>query len=216
MSGGKDYYMAAVVVEIIDVQSLFGQEVLNVFHFVDPTGAGTAATLISDYVAHSQNLMKVAQNSLLTHTAIRYRTVYPTASLMLTSTAGLPVAGGDVNTPTDSATAFSFQFFLDTTTVLAGGFTGHIKRGGCRVAGCSSGDMNANTPPGGAIATDFAAWIVTLMNPNAGLFHLCVASFLNGARVRQHTVQSYALVTGASPPSFSTQNTRKVLRGRTS
>jgi len=208
--------MTAKVVQLVDVQSLFGQEVLNVFHFVDPTGVGDPLVLCSDYVAHVIPAIKSVQNPNLSHTALRYREVYPTAALTATYTTGLPIVGTDGATPTDSATAYSVQLLLGATVVLQGGFTGHLKRSGVRFAGCTTDQMSGNSLPPSGVQTAVAAWFTAIQNPGTDAFLLCVASYLDGARVRQPEVQSYALITGASPASFSTQNTRKVLRGRTS
>jgi hypothetical protein len=204
------------VCEIVDVQMFGGQEMLNVFHFVDTSGVASEATLVSDYANHVIPLIKIPQTSSLTHTAIRHRLVAPTDELMHTTPISPPVAGGDANTPGDSYVAYSVQFFLGTTVVLSGGFTGHLRRSGCRIPGPTIDSMDANAPPDAGILTAFANWFGQLVNPNGGAWNLCVASFLNGARVRQHTVQSYALIPSCSTPSYSTQNTRKVLRGRVS
>jgi hypothetical protein len=101
--------------------------------------------------------------------------------------------------------------------ILAGGFTGHIKRGGCRIGGITEDEVNGDALVSG-IGTEVQTWFAELANPGTDAFLLCVASFLSGnppSRPRQHTVQEYALVTGQVNPAPSTQNTRKVLRGRT-
>lgn len=208
--------MAAKVIQIVDVQSLFGQEILNVFHFVDPSGVGDPLVLCSDYVAHVIPAIKIAQVTGLTHTALRWREVYPTAGLTATYTTGLPIAGLNGGAAADSATAWSVQFLLGATVVLQGGFTGHLKRSGCRIGGADASNMSGNSLPGSGILTAFSSWATNILNPGTDAFLLCVASYLDGARVRQPEVQSYALISSASAPSYSTQNTRKVLRGRTS
>jgi hypothetical protein len=211
----KELSMTAKVIEIVDVQLLEGQEVLNVFHFVDPAGTGDEAVLVSDYISDVIPLMVGIQHADLTHIAVRHRVVYPTAALVHTTPISPPVAGGVTGTDVlSSATAFSFAWALGVTVVLAGGFTGHLKRGGCRTAAVPESYVDGNEAVAGSI-TNAAAWVAELLNPGTDAFLLCVASYLNGARVRQPTVQSYALVTGASVPAPSTQNTRKVLRGRT-
>lgn len=207
--------MTAKVAEIIDVQNLFGQEILNVFHFVDPAGTGDISTLVTNYITDVVAAVTPLQTADLTHVAIRHREVYPTVSLMLTTAITPPVAGTASAGDTEpSAVAASMQFILGTTTVLQGGFTGHLKRGGCRIGGIGEGAVFENTMVSGFL-TAAATWFTAIQLPGTDVFQLCVASFLNGARVRQPAVQSYALVTGQGTPGPSTQNTRKVLRGRT-
>ena len=207
--------MVARVVEIVDVQNLGGQEVLNVFHFVDPAGTGTIATLVSDYVTDVIPLTAALQTADLTHTAIRHREVYPTVTLQLTTAINPPVAGTASAGDTEpSAVAASMQFILGSTVVLAGGFTGHLKRSGARIGGIGEGAILGNTMVSGFI-TAANTWFAEIVQPGTDVFLLCVASFLDGARTRHASVQSYALITGLGVPGPSTQNSRKVLRGRT-
>lgn len=208
--------MTALVVEIVDVQDFAGQQVLNVFHFVDPSGVGDPAVLLSDYVSDVLPLMKVLQDDTLTHTTLRWRTVFPTASLQLEYTTGLPVAGTDPGVALASCVAASFKWILGSGTVnLVGGTLPHIKRGGARIAALDEGNVTGNFTDS-LYNTAAAAFVAELLNPGTDAFQLCVVSFLNSSRVRQHTAQQYALVTGSPVPAVSTQNTRKILRGRTS
>lgn len=207
--------MTTQVAEIVDVQHYAGQEMLNVYHFVDTSGVASIPTLVSTYISDVIPLMVGVQSSDLSHDAIRYRQVYPAATLTLTQAISPAIAGADsTGDNLASCDALSGAWTLGATVVLAGGFTGHIKRGGTRTAGVREnlvvGDVTTS-----ACNTSWAAWVAELLLPGTGPWQLCVASFLNGARVRQTTVQSYALVTGSSLPAPSTQNTRKVLRGRT-
>jgi hypothetical protein len=207
--------MVARVAEIVDVQNLGGQEVLNVFHFVDPAGTGDISTLVSDYVAHVIPTTAALQTADLTHVAIRHREVYPTVTLQLTTAISPPVAGTAAAGDTEpSAVAASIQFILGVTVVLQGGFTGHLKRSGCRIGGIGEGAVLGNTMVSGFI-TAANTWFTAIENPGTDVFQLCVASFLDGARVRHPAVQAYSIITGIGTPGPSTQNSRKVLRGRT-
>lgn len=206
--------MVAQVVELIDVQEQSGEQALNVFHYVDPTGTLDVADLLNDYVSGPLATVVGIQDSQIIHTLIRYRFVYPTATLMLehaiTPTPGVATSSG-IFSP---ESAFSFKFILGSGTVnLVGGSLPHIKRGGCRLGGVPKGSIVNNVVSSGTV-TVAAGWSTDLIAPESDGWQLCVASFLNAARVRQHTVQQYALVTGMSAPGASTQNTRKVLRGR--
>lgn len=210
--------MAQKIVELIDVQLLESQQLLNVFHFVSEDGTGDEATLVADYIANVVPLVVELQHENLTHVAIRHRQVYPTDTLTSEDPISPPVAG--VITGSDalaSCDAISVKFLPGATTVLAGGFTGHIKRSGARIGGIAEGEVVGNNLASG-IAAEVATWFDELQNPNGGLWFLVVASFLSGnppTRVRQTTVQSYAPIIGEVNPAPSTQNTRKVLRGRT-
>jgi len=208
--------MAAKIIAIIDVQQMFGQEILNVFHYVDPGGTGDEATLVDDYINHVIPVVKTWQHINLDHVAIRHFEVYPTRGLQR-ETAVDPVQSGSVSTtdPLASADAWSVKWLLGATTVLAGGFTGHIKRGGTRIAGPYEGGVNGNTVVS-TVITSADSWKPEILLPNGGAFALCVASFLDGSspRGRHDTVQAYATVEEASDPGISTQNTRKILRGR--
>lgn len=208
--------MTAKVIELIDVQLYRGQQVLNRFHFVDTSGVADPAVLVSDYVDDVLPLMALLQTPDLSHVQINARQVYPTATLVVETPISPAIVGG--NTGSDvmpSYAAASFKWTIGATTVLQGGFSGHIKRGGMRLAGMREGDWSGDGSSNPGYVTAAASFTAELQDPGTDAFLLCVASYLNGARVRQHTVQSYALVTGSSAPSISTQNTRKVLRGRT-
>lgn len=208
--------MAVQIAQIVDVQSLNGQEILNVFHFFDSSGVASITTLCQDYVEDVVLAANAFQSTNLSHTSLRYRQLWPAATLTHTYTTGLP-ASGTISAGDDepSSTALSMQFYIGNTVVLAGGFTGHIKRSGCRMGGIREGYINGNGTAGGIVAlTD--AWFAELLTMDSDGWVPCVVSMLNGARVRQPIAQAYALITGYSGPSPSTQNTRKVLRGRTS
>jgi hypothetical protein len=207
--------VATQVAEIIDVQDLGGQQVLNVYHYVDTSGALTVATLLTAFETDVLPKETAFQEASIVHNSLRYRIVTGSPSLMqekfITPQPGQAASSGYF-TP---ETAFSFKFGLPLPTViLAGGFTGHIKRGGCRIAGIPKGAIVSNVVASGNLAV-CATWATSLIAPSGGGWVLCVASFLNGARARQHAVQAYAVVGSVSAPGASTQNTRKVLRGRT-
>lgn len=211
--------MPQVIVELIDVQSLDAQEVLNVFHFVSEDGTGVESTLVDDYIANVIPVMTPLQHEDLTHVAIRHRKVFPAATLTGETAITPPVAGEIVGSDAlASCDAISVKFLPGDTTVLAGGFTGHIMRSGARIGGISEGEVDGNVLATG-IAAEVATWFDELQNPNGGEWFLVVASFLSGnvkPRPRQATVQAYAPIIGQVNPAPSTQNTRKVLRGRAS
>jgi hypothetical protein len=208
--------VVAQVAQIIDVQIDRGQEVLNVFHFVNLDGAGDIIDLVTamgtGYVAN----VKGDQNAGIAHTSQRYRIVSPTAELVQVYTTGYPYTGELTGEELASCDALSMKWNLGSTVVLAGGFTGHLKRGGMRLGGIDESRVNGNNCTSDIITSWIGTMFPLLSDPVDGEWLLCVASYLNGARARQDTVQAYALVTGTSEPSPSTQNTRKVLRGRTS
>jgi hypothetical protein len=206
--------MASQIAELVDVQQDAGQEVLNVYHFLDTTGALSIATLAADYIANVEPTMAAFQHSNLSHTAVKYRQVYPAATLQLSVANSPALVGGSGTTPMPSADAASMGWILGSGTVnLVGGTLPHIKRGGVRIAGITEAQVNANTMIAGYIAAARAWWALLLDGGMVG-WELCVVSFLNAARVRQHTAQQYAIVTGTTDPAPSTQNSRKVLRGR--
>jgi hypothetical protein len=219
--------MVALIVELVDQQTIAGEEVLNVFHFVDPDGVGDPAVLLESYVTDVLPLARPIQSTGLSHNNIRWRTVFPADSLMLDYGTGLPVVGSDAGEPLANCDAASFKWILtNPTVVLAGGFTGHLKRGGCRLAGPTEGAVVGNACSAGFIV-NARAWSNELLVPGGGAFQLAVCSFLIGdpvpdpdhphrhlPRARSHTVTSYTIVGTASDPAPSTQNTRKILRGR--
>jgi hypothetical protein len=214
--------MSDQIVELIDVQDYLGQQFLNVFHYVDTTGAADPLDLAAAYVTNIIPPCKAMQSTELTHTAIKVRQVYPTAALVQEVPISPSIAGTDGNTPADSYMAYSFKFILSpSTVVLSGGFTGHIKRGGCRLGGITMSDVGENALNSGKIALG-VTWAAAMLTNLATDFQLVVASYLIGnpsgpgvPRDRSDTVTSYTLVNAISDMSPSTQNTRKVLRGRT-
>jgi hypothetical protein len=206
--------MAARVVELIDVQDYAGTQVLNTLHYVDPAGTGDPAQLVNDYIAHVVPLLITAQHPVIRHTMIRHRVIYPTVDLMLESSITPAAVGTAAGDALPSFSAMSIKHVLGAgTVVLQGGFTGHIRRGGVRWGGISENDFTGNGVPAGTIA-GWAAIMAEVRNPGEGAFELAVVSFLDGSRTRRAAAQAYALVTANSDPSPSTQNTRKVLRGR--
>jgi len=208
--------VAATIYEIVDVQNQDAQQILNVFHYVDPAGSTDIAGLLDNYIDDVLPLVIQMQSNALTHTSLRYRQVYPTASLQLErtiSSGGVGLVSGEW---LSTFFAASGKWILGNPTVnLVGGSLPHIKRGGVRLAGVVETGVVEDAFVSGYV-TAFAAWVAELLNPGVGAFELCVASFLNASRVRQSTVQQYCIPTAASAPSPSTQNTRKVLRGRSS
>jgi hypothetical protein len=206
--------MTAQIVELIDVQSYFNQECLNVFHFVDTTGVADPTVLVSDYVTDVIPLATAMQSDGLTHTAIRYRVVYPTAEL----TQEVPISPAAAGALTSDALATFYAASSKWTGIiptvnLIGGTLPHIKKGGVRLPGMVEGQAEGEEFAS-AFVTAWLAWFAELKDPGTDAFLLCVASFLNGARVRQPTVTQYAVVQGTSDPSPSTQSSRKILRGR--
>jgi hypothetical protein len=214
--------MVAQIVELIDVQTQAGQEVLNVFHFVDEAGTADPLVLMSDYVSDVLPLSQPLQSTGLSHNSLRWRKVFPATTLTLDYNTGLPVVGTDASDALASCDAASFKWILgNPTVVLSGGFTGHIKRGGCRLAGLDEGNVSGNTCGAGFLAAA-VTWAAELRQPGGSdAWQLCVASFLVGnpvpgtPRARSETVTAYTIVSGASQPAPSTQNSRKILRGRT-
>lgn len=212
--------MPAKIIELVDQQMYLGQAVENVFHYVNPDGVAEASVLLTDYVTDVLPLVRALQNTQCSHTNIRWRQVFPTTTLMLDYASGLPVVGTDAGDPLPTHEAASFKWLLSNpTTVLSGGFTGHIRRGGCRLAGIGDTNESGNAMGAGYIAAA-ATWFNELKDPGTDAFLLCVASFLIGnhvplgpPRARSETVTAYTIVGGATAPAPSTQNTRKFLRG---
>lgn len=208
--------MAARIIELIDVQTFLSQQMLNVYHFVDPAGTGSEATLVSTYISDVIPLWQPIQSTSCVHTDIIHREVYPNVNLQMTTTIPGGIAGTNGGAVGDSFDALSIKWILGSgTVVLQGGFTGHLKRGGMRLGGLVDLATAGNAVAPGTITACNTA-TTELLLPGTGPYMLCVASFLNGARVRQSAVQSYAVVTAASDPGASTQNSRKFLRGRSS
>lgn len=212
--------MVAQIAELVDVQDYHGQEVLNVFHFLDSTGTADIGTLATSFAGGYQADVTGLQSNSLTHTAVRHRQVYPTASLMLTLPVNPPAAGTDTTGDDEPAfVAASIPWILGASTTLAGGFTGHLKRGGMRLCGLKEPEVFIDHMATGWLS-GWAAIAPELLVPASG-WELIIASFLIGnpvphvKRARSHTVEAYALVTGYGVIQPSTQNTRKVLRGRT-
>jgi len=212
--------VTAQIVELVDVQDYHGQEVLNVFHMIDTTGSASITTLVTNFIAGYVNDVTGLQSNSLTHTAVRHRQVYPAATLMLTTPIN-PVKTGTDSTGDDEPAfvAASIPWTLGASTTLAGGFTGHLKRGGMRLCGLKETEVFIGSMASGWLS-GAATVLAELLVPSSG-WSLVIASFLIGnpvkhvKRERAHTVQAYADVSGYGTIQPSTQNTRKVLRGRT-
>lgn len=208
--------MATQVAQLIDVQTTQGQEILNVYHFVDTSGVLTLDTLAAAYIADVIPQAQAWQTTTLSHIEVRGRIVAPTAGLVQSFVSGLPLAGSHSTTEEEPTfVSASVKYVIGSTVVLSGGFTGHIKRGGTRLCGLREDQVVTNALSAGTV-TSIHTQCSHLQAPSGGGWVLCVASYLNGARVRQPTVQSYATVTGFSDGAPSTENLRKVLRGRAS
>lgn len=211
--------MVAQVAEIIDVQTYDLQQTLNVFHYVDTAGTAVLTDLVDAYQENAIPLMIALQHSGLSHTAIRYRDVFPTATLMQERAITPAITGTEGGEGLASFFAASAKWALpDPTVNLIGGTLPHIRRGGVRVGGQAESQVG-NLDYISDFVTAFALWVATLIDPvGDGSWQLAVVSFLGGGspRPRESTATQYALVGGASAPSPSTQSTRKILRGRAS
>lgn len=208
--------MTANIWEVVDYQILAGESCLNVFHYIDSAGTADPTVLMADLVAHYIPAVAVDQHTALSHVQLSYRQVYPTAALGVVYTTGLPINGAiSASDVLANAFALSVKWTIGTTTNLVGGTLPHIKRGGARIAGATEGDVSGNNIAG-TVAADWATAFGHLVTDTSEAFQLVVASFLDASRVRQHTVQQYAHVLASSAPSPSTQNSRKILRGRIS
>lgn len=213
--------MTVQIVELVDVQVQASEEVLNVLHYVDEDGVADPAVLLADYVTSVLPLSRPLQSAALQHTQLRWRFVYPTASLQLAYSTGLPISGTDAGELLANCDAASAAWVLSNPTVtLSGGFTGHIMRGGIRLPGMTESMVSGNTMVSGLVAA-WRTWSVQLFQPGTDPWKLAVCSFLIGnhvrhgpPRARSHTVTSYTIVGGTTDPAPSTQNSRKILRGR--
>lgn len=206
--------MTAQIYKIADVQTYHSQQVLNVTHWYDSAGTGDPLALCAAYVSSIIGAMRPVQNTSLQHIALIYKLVYPTAGLQHTYTAGLVVAGtyatGD---ELPSFFAGSVANVISDTVWLVGSSSKHIKRSGYRICGQSEGMVDSagyNSP----VTSSYRSLGSALETTLATNYNYVVASYLDPARARHDTVQAYALVTGHSDVSESTQNTRKYLRGR--
>lgn len=206
--------MATQVAEIVDVQTFLSQELLNVTHWVDTTGALDIEDLVDDYIANVVPDLAGCQADGVLHTAIRFRIVTAPPTLILERPISPPVAGANGGTSANSYDALSIKWTLGGGTVdLVGGPLPHIKRGGQRIGGINDLAATENSVSAGTI-TVVRTYTNTLLTAQGGGWLLCVASFLDAARARQSDVRAYALVTAASDPGASTQSSRKFLRGR--
>jgi hypothetical protein len=187
---------------------------LNVTHWVDTTGALDIDALVSAYIDDVVPDLAGCQSDGVFHTAVRYRIVSGTPSLILEQPISPAVQGANGGTGANSYDALSIKWTLgDGTVDLVGSGLPHIKRGGMRIGGINDLAATENGVSAGTV-TVVRTFTNTLLTPQGGGWNLVVASFLDGARARQRAVQSYAVVTAASDPGASTQSSRKFLRGR--
>lgn len=212
--------MAATVYEIADMQTYLGQNVENVFHYVDSAGSTDIDGLLDNYVDDVLPLVTPLQSTELSHVALRYRQIYPAATLTLERAITPAVDGVESGDPLASYYAASGKWTLANPTVdLESGSFPHILRGGVRICGVVESNVAANAMVSGYISA-WADWVAELRNPGAGAFLLAVVSFLGpgprGSRTRMETAQQYTIISGGSEPAPSTQNSRKFLRGRAS
>lgn len=210
--------MPVQIVELVDFQNLNGQECLTVYHFADATGVLDPGNLAANYQADVLPEMVSFQSSDLFHYNLRVRRVYPTADLGLDHAITPTVPGGVSGTDDmPGFTSFSIKWQIGPTTWLVAGRTDHIKRGGKHLPGMRESQAHGDTIVDANTIAFCADYVTALLNMDAGGWDLVVASFVTpgSPSVTHKTVQGYAPVLAGSPPSPGTQNTRKVLRGRT-
>lgn len=208
--------MVAQIVEIVDVQSYFGQEVLNVYHFLDADGAADPAALIPVFDADVTPLLVPTQGVALTHVALRWRLVYPTVGLIRDHTVSPPKAGTNSGTAAPSMLAYSLKFTIDETVHLgSGGSPRRIRASGKRICGVNTSDEDGNSVPGSGLPALFATWFAELLSPGSDNWVPVAVRMPFTRGVPQVPASAYAPIIACSNPGLGTQNTRKVLRGRT-
>jgi hypothetical protein len=221
--------MATRIVELLDVQLNAGQEMLTRYHFQTVDDAALEADLVDSYITDPMPILATSQNQALAHVSIRHRLVYPTAELVAETPISPPLSGGDATDPAPPNATYSLKWTLGPTVHLGTDAGKHISKGGKHLPGVSMSQMDADALTPGPFNAAIANWVTHLRDMTAGTWNLVVVSFevtpshmVDTTTTRTITkavvspiVTKYAPVTGASVPSVSTQNTRKVLRGRT-
>ena len=208
--------MVAQIVEVVDVQTYYGQQVLNVYHFLDADGVADPAALIPVIDADVTPLLVPVQSTNIQHVALRWRLVYPAVGLIQEYTVSPAKNGTNTGQDAPASTAYSVKFTIGETVHLGGGTdTKRIRASGKRICGVNVLNESGNAVVGSAITTGIASWFAELLSPGEDNWvpvavHL---PFVKG--VPQQPGTKYAPILGASAPGLGTQNTRKVLRGRT-
>lgn len=220
--------MPAKIVELIDVQTLSGQQVLTRYHYLDADGVADEDVLVADYVTDVVPLFIQFQTTSITHIAIRHRQVFPTVALLKETPISPGVVGGNGTDPAPSFATLSIKYTIGDTVILDPAVSGHIKKGGKHLPGVSEANMIGDGGVAAPAIAAVAAYFAEAKDPGTDPWQLIVASFELVKSHRVHTattetitkaqmsqtVTKYAPVLAASPPTVSTQNTRKVLRGR--
>lgn len=221
--------MAIKIVELIDVQLYRGQQCLSRYHYLDADGVASEGVLVSDYINDVLPLIRPIQSNELQHVAIRHRQVYPTATLV-NETAIIPaVFGSNTGPGGPSYATYSLKWTIGDTTPLSGAEPHHIKKGGKHLPGITEDQLGGDAGISPAAQALIVTWFNEVKDPGTDPWQLVVVSFEVSRSHKVNTpttetitkavqstvVTKYAPVTGASPASASTQNTRKVLRGRT-
>jgi hypothetical protein len=221
--------MPAVIHEILDVQMLGGQQCLSRYHFVDPDGVGTEEALINGYLSSCLPAVCALQTAATKHIALRHRQIYPAANLPAEVAISPTQSGGNNNPPSEDFLSISVKWALSQTVPLENAEPHHIKKGGKHLPGVSVNNENEPAVYDANFNALVQAWFATLLSPSGANWQLCVASFetaksssINTPTTRtitkaqtQAVATKYAIVLSCSGASISTQNTRKVLRGRT-
>jgi hypothetical protein len=218
------------IVELLDVQLLNGQECLSRYHFFNADGGADEDVLVADYITDVLPLVAAMQTTVTHHVAIRHRQVYP-AALLLRETAISPVvSGSNGSAPGPDNASISIKFGIGDTSYLGGGAPPHIRKAGKHLPGVDATHLDEEPLMGSDYDALVAAWFTGVQRPGgADAFALVVVSFeltsshivnthttrTTTKAVHSPTVTKYAPILTASPPSVSTQNTRKRLRGRT-
>jgi hypothetical protein len=221
--------MPAKIVEIIDVQLIGGQQALSRYHYLDADGVADEAGLVGDFLEFVVPATAAFQTTQVQHVALRHRQVYPTALLVQEVPISPAVSGANGSAAGPPNASISIKFGLGDTTYLTGGTPPHIRKGGKHFPGVDLLHMDPEALMDATYNALVATWFTQASRPVGDPWGLVVVSF---ELTRSHTVDTaatrtitkaqqsptvtkYAPVLSASVPSVSTQNTRKVLRGRT-
>lgn len=208
--------MVAKVVELVDVQQLRGQEVLTRYHYFDADGVADPAVLVADYITDVVPKFAAFQIPAIVHTAIRYRTVYPAVGLQREVGISPAYVGQWPDTqPVPSFVSYSIKWQISDTVYFTAS-TKHINRGGKHLPGVPGAGIAVETDlVGGDIQALINTWFAEVKDPGTDPWQLIVAHAPATINKVPQVIQYYATVTGQSPASIGTQNTRKVIRGRT-
>lgn len=202
------------VYEVVDQQSVAGQQCLNVYYYLNNNvlnGGATAVDLNDSFMAEMMPLIRGAQTAAVTHTGLRTRNLYNPSDVDVRSHSLAGTRAAANNEPPFIAVGFTL-----------GSDNGALRKGAKRIAGIDDLDLNNGVITVSAALTALTALAGGMENTLAILLAevfmpVIVGRIFDGGGYRLPANSAEGVLGAVTDVVYSlyptTQNSRKIGRG---